>query len=223
MFLAAARGIFPPVDGGVTFLPSLPDGNRAVVAFTGHAVVASPWTADQLRWLEPDGFGGAMDPRVLIEVARADEDVAATSDDRSRLGAIGVHDVTMVATGIPHGVDDPLEPTDRFDEHPRVVHARHLRRNVTVLAGDAGFVTLAEGLAGRPEISVELLEPGVRPGDGRDLIGRARQHVPAGSPLFAAVSPGNARSLRAFLAAGFVPIGSEVIVDMAGSKARDAS
>jgi hypothetical protein len=31
--------------------------------------------------------------------------------------------------------------------------------------------------------------------------------------VFAAVSPGNARSLRSFLAAGFVPIGGEVIID----------
>jgi hypothetical protein len=29
--------------------------------------------------------------------------------------------------------------------------------------------------------------------------------------VFAAVAPGNARSLRAFLAEGFVPLGSEVI------------
>jgi hypothetical protein len=30
--------------------------------------------------------------------------------------------------------------------------------------------------------------------------------------VFAAVAPGNARSLRAFLSEGFVPVGSEVIV-----------
>jgi hypothetical protein len=36
--------------------------------------------------------------------------------------------------------------------------------------------------------------------------------VPAGEPVFAAVAPGNACSLRAFLAAGFTPVGSEVII-----------
>jgi hypothetical protein len=36
--------------------------------------------------------------------------------------------------------------------------------------------------------------------------------LPAGEPLFAAVSPGNARSLRAFLAVGFTPVASEVII-----------
>ncbi|RIQ11374.1 hypothetical protein DY240_28965 [Jiangella rhizosphaerae] len=36
--------------------------------------------------------------------------------------------------------------------------------------------------------------------------------VPAGEPVFAAVTPGNARSLRAFLACGFTPVGSEVLL-----------
>jgi hypothetical protein len=49
-------------------------------------------------------------------------------------------------------------------------------------------------------------------GWGRSLLTDALGLVPAGEPVFAAVSPGNARSLRAFLGVGFVPIGSEVIV-----------
>jgi len=49
-------------------------------------------------------------------------------------------------------------------------------------------------------------------GFGRELIDEARRLVPAGEPVFAAVAPGNARSLRAFLASGFVPLGSEVIL-----------
>ena len=36
--------------------------------------------------------------------------------------------------------------------------------------------------------------------------------VPAGEPVFAAASPGDARSLRAFLALGLTPVGSEVLV-----------
>jgi hypothetical protein len=54
------------------------------------------------------------------------------------------------------------------------------------------------------------LGPGER-GTGRGLIGDALRLVPAGEPVFAAVAPGNARSLRAFLAAGFTPLGSEVL------------
>jgi RimJ/RimL family protein N-acetyltransferase len=35
--------------------------------------------------------------------------------------------------------------------------------------------------------------------------------IPKGDVVFAQVAPGNAASLRAFLAAGFRPIGSEVL------------
>jgi hypothetical protein len=66
-------------------------------------------------------------------------------------------------------------------------------------------VTVAAGLAGRTEMSVEAVVPGA----GRSLLKEAL--VPAGEPVFAAVAPGNARSLRAFLAEGFVSVGSEVI------------
>jgi hypothetical protein len=77
-----------------------------------------------------------------------------------------------------------------------------------VYGNDRGLVTVAEGLAGRTEISVEAFQVG----SGRQLIREALCLVPAGQPVFAAVAPGNARSLRAFLAEGFVPIGSEVII-----------
>jgi len=49
-------------------------------------------------------------------------------------------------------------------------------------------------------------------GLGTALIAEAIRLVPEGELLFAAVSPGNARSLRAFLALGFKPIGSEVLI-----------
>ena len=49
-------------------------------------------------------------------------------------------------------------------------------------------------------------------GLGRRLIAAGRRLAPAGAPLFAQVSPGNAASLRAFLAAGFRPVGAEVLL-----------
>jgi len=73
-------------------------------------------------------------------------------------------------------------------------------------------VTLAEGLAGRREVSIEAAPDGQGRGWGRSLLVDALGLVPSGEPVFAAVSPGNARSLRAFLALGFTPIGSEVIL-----------
>lgn len=74
-------------------------------------------------------------------------------------------------------------------------------------------MTLAVGLAGRTELSVELTSPPAA-GAGRGLVLEALGLLPAGDPVFAAVSPGNARSLRAFLALGFVPIGSEIILEV---------
>lgn len=49
------------------------------------------------------------------------------------------------------------------------------------------------------------------PIDEERLAAAALGLVPAGAPLFAQVAPGNSSSLRAVLAAGYQPIGSEVL------------
>lgn len=200
MLHAAADGRHRPDDGAVTFLPPFDDGREAVVAFTGHAVVASRLGPDDLADLRPDGFGGALAPAVLLRLAAG--------------GTIGVNDVTMVARGTAgEGDGTPaLERTSRWDDHPRVAHARRLRRSVEVYGDERGVVTIADGLGGRLELSIEI-DPAHRgTGIGRTMLEQARSLVTAGAPLFAAVSPGNARSLRSFLGAGFVAIASEVIV-----------
>ena len=196
VLLDAADGRHPPVDGGVTFLPELDGGNRAVVALTGHAFVATSQDPRSVADLRLDGFGSALSPRALLRIADG--------------GEIGVNDVVLVARGIDG--TPSVEPTERWDDHHRVAHARRLRSNVVVFGDDRGFFTIAEGLAGRPELGIELARPGATAGLGRRLLDEARRVVGAGSWLFAAVSPGNARSLRSFLAAGFTPIGSEVII-----------
>ncbi len=64
------------------------------------------------------------------------------------------------------------------------------------------------GVGGLTELSLEL-EPGRRGwGEGAALVAAALAWVPAGELVVAAVAPGNAASLRALLAAGFVPVGS---------------
>ncbi|MGW4382252.1 hypothetical protein [Kitasatospora sp. NPDC004531] len=198
-FLDAAQGVFPPVDGGVTVLPALSGGLEASVAFTGHAVVATARPAGEVRAQRPDGFGESMAPAFLRHLAGPD-------------GWIGCLDATLVARGT--GGPARLGPLDDQDDHDRVRHARELRTDVGVYGDARGLVTLARGLAGRTELSVELHRPEEArgPGRGRALIGDALTLVPAGEPVFAAVSPGNARSLRAFLACGFTPIGSEVLL-----------
>ena len=193
----AATGSFPPADGAVSFLPELPDGHRAIVALTGHAYIAAGLDADDFDGLAPDGFGRALAPSVVLRVADG--------------GVVGVNDVILVAPGTGAGVRAPT--TSRWDDHHRVRHARHLRSEVVVHGDERGFVTIGRGLAGRREMSIEIADASTSAGLGRSLILDARGAVPTGEHLFAAVAPGNARSLRAFLAAGFTPIGSEIIID----------
>jgi RimJ/RimL family protein N-acetyltransferase len=48
-------------------------------------------------------------------------------------------------------------------------------------------------------------------GLGTALAAAAPALVPAGAPLWAQVAPANTASLRAFLAAGWRPVGAEVL------------
>lgn len=211
VLLAAAAGEFPPADGQAVFLPPLPNGQHAVVSLTGRAYLAT-----DRRIAGLDGYGSALRPEVLRALAGPD-------------GEVDTLDVTLATHGLGGGA---LPARDDLEEHPRVRHARALRDSVRVYGDERGLVTVADGLAGRTEISVEVfagpgsgagggkggIEPasgregGRRGGVGRQLIREAVRLVPAGEPVFAAVAPGNARSLRAFLAEGFVPLGSEVVI-----------
>lgn len=203
LLLDAADGRFPDVDGGVTVVPSVDEGRRAVVAFTGHAVVACDEPPDAVADKHPDGFGGALAPTFLLWLAGPG-------------GTVGVNDVTLVARGLGDGT---LPERHDLGDHYRVRHATDLRQDVRVHGDERGFVTISTGLAGRIEMSIELLDSPHGRGSGRSLITEARRLVDPDRWLFAAVSPGNARSLRAFLATGFVPIGSEVIITPAGMPA----
>ncbi len=196
LLLAAAGGTFPAVDGQAVFLPPLGPDLQAVVSFTGHAVVASALPKSEFADLDLDGFGSALHPAVLQRLA-------------GRHGNVGVIDVTLAGHGSGGGT---LPERGELDHHPRVRHARALREQVRVYGDERGLVTLGRGLAGRSELSVEIDTEQQGQGHGRSLIRDALELAPFGSPVFAAVSPGNARSLRAFLAAGFRPIGSEVII-----------
>ncbi|MCX5263068.1 hypothetical protein [Streptomyces sp. NBC_00199] len=201
-FLDAADGCFPPADGAVTVLPALPAPSgplEASVAFTGHAVVATALAAPAVHALHPDGFGGSMGPDFLRALA-------------GPTGWIGSVDAVLVRRG--SGGAARLQPFSGADGHPRVRYARRLRAGVRVFGDERGLVTLAAGVAGRAELSIELHAPddGGRRGHGRSLLGDALTLVQEGEPVFAAVAPGNARSLRAFLAAGFTPVGAEVLV-----------
>ena len=169
-------------------LPYLP-GVEAVVSFTGHAVVATELALEELVGAGADGYAGALSLPVLSLLAGPG-------------GVVDVLDVLLVARGTGGGL---LAERPDLAGHPRVRYAREWREDVRVFGNEHGLVTLSRGLGGMRELSFEVTADRRGRGHGRALLRQARTLVPAGEPLFAAVAPGNAASLRALLAAGFTP------------------
>jgi hypothetical protein len=203
LLIEAARGSFPPADGKVDFLPSPPGPSQAVVGFTAHHVIAADVTSEEVRdRLEPNEVGAPMNATFLAWLGE-------------RLGARpGMLDLVLITFG---GQEDrsPVEivPRDDLNDHPRVARSLTYRDDLRVFSDpdEVGVLMLGRGLAGRWEVSIEV-DPGHRDrGLGRTLAASARRLIPRDEPLFAQVSPGNVASVRAFLAAGYRPIGSEVL------------
>jgi GNAT superfamily N-acetyltransferase len=192
-----AAGRFPPADGQVTVLPAPSPRDSGVLGFTAHAVVfadADPaWVATQL----PAGdLAAPLSPAFL----------QALGQHTGR----EMHTIDMLCTAAarpgPPAIALAAEP-DR--SHPRIARAVRYRDDVRAWRADGGVVLLGRGIAGRWEASVEV-DPGRRGhGLGRALAAAARHLVPAGATLWAQISPANAASVRAFLAAGFTPVGAE--------------
>jgi hypothetical protein len=197
----AARGRPPAADGAVTVLDPPPGPVRGVLAFTAHHVVALGLDPDAVRARLPGGdLIAPTSPAFLTWAAE-------------RLGADpGPVDAVLVTFGGEAVPGLRLVPSEEAS-HPRVERAMRYRTDVRVFEdeGRRGLLLIGRGLAGRWEVAFEV-EPGARGhGLGRGLAAAARAVVPAGEPLFAQVTPGNAASLRALLAAGYVPVGSEVL------------
>jgi hypothetical protein len=197
----AADGRFPPVDGGWRRVEPWKPGIEAVVAFTGHAVLAvHAETSDQtLVALGADGFGGAHDPRLVAELAGPQ-------------GWIDSLDVLLARRGAgPAGSGAGLVPRPDLATHPRARFAATNRDDPTVFGLEdphrSSVVVVARGVAGLREISFEL-EPDHRGGVGTALVNDALRLIPDGELVLAAAAPGNAASLRALLSAGFAPLGS---------------
>jgi hypothetical protein len=198
---AAARGRFPPPDAAVEVLPPASGGpTDAVCAFTAHHVVAAPVEAD---WVHE---------RVRRDPLTAPVSAAFLAELGSRLGAApGTVDVVLAAAALDG--PPPLELVEDGGDHPRAQRARQMRIGVRVLrtpAGD-GHLILGRGLAGRLEASFDVATAARGDGLGRGLALAARHVAPEGAAVFAQVAPGNAASLRAVLAAGYMPLGAEVL------------
>ncbi|MFJ3638377.1 GNAT family N-acetyltransferase [Streptomyces sp. NPDC090108] len=225
---AVARGAFPPADGRTTVVGQACDRDAGVIAFTGHSVVFTDedprWVYDTLGALDCDPLAAPLHPRFLTAFL-----------DRTGRRTETV-DGLLVAAPLPGRPALTLREIEDTG-HPRVAYARRRREEVRVWTADGGVLVTGRGVGGRLEVSVELDEepegrggreehagqeehaghergragggPG-RPGLGRALVTAARQLVT--EPLWAQIAPGNARSARAFQAAGYRQVGAEALL-----------
>ncbi|WP_405731024.1 GNAT family N-acetyltransferase [Streptomyces sp. NBC_00028] len=198
---AAARGVFPPADGRTTVVPQHSARDAGVLAFTAHSVVFTDedpnWVHETLRGLDCDPLAATMNPRFLAAFLERTGRRAETID-------------TMLV-GPPLSGEPPLALREIEDAgHPRIAYARGRRDEVRAWTADGGVLVMGRGIGGRLEVSVEVDEGVRHRGLGRLLVTAARQLV--AEPLWAQVAPGNARSTRAFQAAGYRPVGAEVLL-----------
>lgn len=191
----------------MTILPQPSARDAGVIGFTAHAVIfidADPtWVASLL----PAGdLSGPLSPAFLLALCQA---------TNRRPGSTDMLCVSQSLAGPP-----PIAVTPDVDPaHPRVARALGCRDDVRTWQADGVVVLLGRGVAGRWETAVEVDQHRRGHGLGRQLATAARHLRPAGTPLWAQVAPSNAASVRTFLAAGFTPVGAEVLL---GRRAQGA-
>lgn len=203
LLMEASRGSFPAPDGSIEVLPSPPGRSDAVVAFTGHNLIAADVEPNEVfARLDPQDVGAPMGAEFLAWMA-------------GRLATrAGMLDLVMVAPRPDLDEDLPkLIARDELVEHPRLARSRKYRTDLRCYSDpeDRSLIVVGRGLAGRWEMGLEVRSEHRGRGLGRGLVRAAARLAPPGEPLFAQVAPGNTASVRAFLAADYQPICSEVL------------
>jgi hypothetical protein len=197
-------GLFPDPSGGWSCVWPWRSGLAGIISATGYAVLALEEDAlpmDRQVALGVNGYGGAIHPSVLLELAGSG-------------GWIDSLGVLLAIRARP--APSPLVERPDLLDHPRVAFARELRDEVRAFGRtdttSRSVATLGRGIGGLLEMSIELAEKERGRGAGRDFIEAALGAAPSGEIVVAAVAPGNAASLRCFLSAGFQIIGSSQLV-----------
>jgi GNAT superfamily N-acetyltransferase len=189
-------------------LPQPSPRDAVVLGFTAHAVIVADvdpaWVAARLP---PGDLSAPLGPAFLARLS---------AHLGRRINGIDVLCVTGPLPGLP-----PV-PLSRVaaSGHPRAARARRYRDRVQVWEAEGGVVILGTGVGGRWEVAVEVTPQGRGNGLGRRLAAAARYLVPDGEPLWAQVAPANAASVRAFLAAGYRPVGAEALLTTPDLRAR---
>ncbi|MCM2578096.1 GNAT family N-acetyltransferase [Streptomyces sp. MTZ3.1] len=198
----AAGGRFPPADGGTTVVAQPSPREAGVLGLTAHAVIFTDedpgWIRTALGAVDTDPLGAALSPGFLA---------AMTARTGRPAGCV---DLLTVAHALPGPPETALKEIGDAS-HPRVVRARRHRDDVRVWTAEGGVLALGRGVAGRWEAAIEVGGSARGRGLGRRLARAARHLVPDGGPVWAQQAVGNAASVRAFQAAGYRPVGAEVL------------
>ncbi len=195
-------GVYPPVDGLTQVMPPPSGAAGAVLAFTGHCMVAAD--------VDPAWIERACPPWDLL---------AATSPTfilalEERLGCMaGPLDLVLCASSEVGATEIAVIEEDAAFLHARVRRAHLARSEVRVFRtpDGAGLLTIGRGLAGRWEAGMEVAAPQRNRGLGRALAAASRWLASPGEGIVMQVAPGNVASMRAILAGGFVPVGTEIL------------
>jgi hypothetical protein len=198
---AAAHGRFPPSDGAIRVVAPPRGSADAVLAFTGHVLVAAPVEQADVDARANGDLSAPMSPAFL----------AWLSDSLGT--ASGTQDVLFAARASGAG-DEDLVRVEPDPAHPRVARAARYRADLRVYepSDGGGVLVVGRGLARRWEVAFEVSDERRGRGTGTRLASAALGLLPEGTPVFVQIAPGNAASVRVALAAGFTPIGSEVLL-----------
>ena len=175
-------------------------GRAAVVSLPGFVVVAA----------DVDRPGGDSGMRPGAFAAPLGPDFLGALQRRLHVTA-GNLDVMLIGDLLPGEPALPLTPVTGT-EHSRVARALRYRTDVRAWTTPYGIMVVGRGLGNRWEVAFEVDEKARGRGHGRALALAARHLIPDDRPIWAQCSPGNASSLRALLAAGYVPVGSEILL-----------
>jgi GNAT superfamily N-acetyltransferase len=232
---SAAAGEFPPPDGSVEVLGQPSKRDAGVIGLTAFNVVFADtdpgWIAAQLP---ADDLAAPLSARFLHELGlRLDRQAGSIDMLTSATPLPGAPPRELMLTEIDPAQAGP--PPGELSaaagagggvapgapvptaQHARIARALRYRDDVRAWRTTGGVIVLGRGLAGRWETAIEV-DPQFRgAGLGRQLASAARHLVPTGEAVWAQIAPGNAASVRAFLSAGFRPIGAEVLLTPPGS------
>jgi GNAT superfamily N-acetyltransferase len=218
----AAGGEFPPADGSVEILSQPTERDAGVIALTAFAAVfadtdpgwiAAQLPADDLAAPLSTSFLHPLGQRLGRQPGSIDMLTCATP-----LPGAPPRELMLVEIDPAHPWPPPGElPAGECGPAPTAPHARieralRYRDDVRAWQTAGGVLAIGRGVAGRWETAIEV-DPRYRgAGSGSRLAAAARHLVPDGETVWAQIAPGNAASVRAFLRAGFRPIGAEVLL-----------